>query len=176
MRLLCIILGVFLIYQLSIQPSHAADSIIMRNITSSATITLRPNTTLRRVMANVNERIYIENVERHGSIGRVVRPPLALTTIMASINERIYIENVERHQALALHQLILDNGVPTGTVRRAIQPDQTPRPSMTSTPTATPSVVARIAPSDSPVPPATSLALTESPLPTATETPVPTQP
>jgi hypothetical protein len=150
MRLLSLLLSTILLLQLGMQPTHAAESIVIRNVTRFATITLRPNATLKGIMANTNERIYLENVERHNTIGRVAAPPAALTTIMANINERIYLENVERHstigrvavppaalttimanineriyleniekhQAFPLYQLILDNGVPTGTVAR----------------------------------------------------------
>jgi hypothetical protein len=178
MRLFCIILGVLLLYQLGIQPSHAAESIVIQNVTRFATITLRPNATLAGIMANVNERFYLENVERHGTIGRVAvapaalttimaninerfyfenverhgaigrvaSPPADLTTIMASINERFYLENVESHQSFRLYQLILDNGVPTGTVVRNIAigtptPTIQPRMQVTATATALPTDV-----------------------------------
>jgi len=171
MRLLSLLLGTILLLQLSMQPTHAAESIIIQNVTRFATITLRPNATLNGIMANTNERIYLQNVERHNTIGRVAVPPAALTTIMANINERIYLQNVESHQWFRLVPIILDNGVPTGTVARngAVgTPTSTiqARQQVTATPTTVPT--------DMP-PPATPVADEDTPMSTvvAESTPAP---
>jgi hypothetical protein len=168
--------------------THAAATFSITNVTKFAHLPLKRSATLETVMGTIQERIYMENIERQGSLGTVRPAPVALLSIMAAIDERIilenvgntgvtsivtapadllivmqsiesrfYVENIEQMLSSSLPKLVLDAGVPTGTVVRAIAPANEPSPTATHTPLPT-------------VTPTVTVDLTQTPLPTATQT------
>lgn len=138
-------------------------------------------TDLRTIYTTLQARIFVDHANKQFT-PLLIKAPTTLQAIYTTLAARIFVDHADAQFVPVLVPIILDNGVPTGTVARgATQPDQTPRPSMTSTPTATPSVEARVAPSDSPVPtvtahevdtmtvePTTAIALTTTVVPSAT--------
>ncbi len=167
--------------------THAAATFSITNVTKFAHLPLKRSATLETVMGTIQERVYMENIERQGSLGTVRPAPGALLTVMAAIDERIilenventgvtsivsradlltvmqsiesrfYVENIEQMLSSSLPKLVLDAGVPTGTVVRAIAPANEPTSTVTHTPLLT-------------VTPTVAVDLTQTPLPTATQT------
>jgi hypothetical protein len=168
--------------------THAAATFSITNVTKFAHLPLKRSATLETVMGTIQERVYMENIERQGSLGTVRPAPAALLTVMAAIDERIilenventgvtsivtapaalltvmqsiesrfYVEHIEQMLSSSLPKLVLDAGVPTGTVVRAIAPANEPTSTVTHTPLLT-------------VTPTVAVDVTQSPLPTATQT------
>lgn len=147
-------------------------------------VLMRAPATLQAIYTTLEARIFVDHADRQ-FVPVLTQAPTTLQAIYTTLAARIFVDHADAQFVPVLVPIILDNGVPTGTVARgATQPDQTPRPSMTSTPTATPSVEARVAPSDSPVPtitahdvatmtiePTTAIALTTTVEPSATPQP-----
>ena len=75
--------------------THAAATFSITNVTKFAHLPLKRSATLETVMGTIQERVYMENIERQGSLGTVRPAPAALLMVMAAIDERIILENVE---------------------------------------------------------------------------------
>ena len=90
-----LICSILFIMQLSTLHVNASNAFDIQGATSFATLNLTPNSTLNAIMTNIDQRIYVENIEAQGLLGEVITPASDLTSIMASITKRIYVENVE---------------------------------------------------------------------------------
>lgn len=75
--------------------THAAATFTITNVTKFAHLPLKRSATLETVMGTIQERVYMENIERQGSLGTVRPAPAVLLTVMAAIDERIILENIE---------------------------------------------------------------------------------
>jgi hypothetical protein len=148
------------------------ERVYMENIERQGSLgTVRPAPgALLTIMAAIDERIILENVENTG-VTSIVSAPAALLTVMQSIESRFYVENIEQMLSSSLPKLVLDAGVPTGTVVRAIAPANEPTSTVTHTPllTVTPTVAVDVPQTPLPtVIPTVAVSVTQSALPTAT--------
>lgn len=130
---------------------------------------------LRTIYTTLQARIFVDHANKQFT-PLLIKAPTTLQAIYTTLAARVFVDHADAQFVPVLVPIILDNGVPTGTVARgATQPDQTPRPSMTSTPTATPTVEERVVPSESPVPTVTLAdSATTTIEPTATIEPIAT--
>ena len=111
------------------------ERISIENIEQQGSLgTVRPApAALLTVMAAIDERIILENVENTG-VTSIVTAPADLLTVMQTIETRFYVENIEQMLSSALPKLVLDAGVPTGTVMPAMARPHSADATITSTP------------------------------------------
>ena len=168
--------------------THAAATFAITNVTKFAHLPLKRSATLETVMGTIQERVYMENIERQGSLGTVRPAPADLLTVMAGIDERIILENIENSgvtsiaAAPAALLTVMQSIEARFIVENIEQLLVSTLPQLVLTggvPTGT--VVRAIAPANEPSPTATHtplvtatptvvVAVTQSPLPLSTET------
>jgi hypothetical protein len=161
--------------QLSTLHVNASNAFDIQGATSFATLNLTPNSTLNAIMTNIDQRIYVENIEAQGLLGEVITPASDLTSIMASITKRIYVENVEVLGTIG--EVTKPPTDLTNMLNIAIPVQSLPDEQITPTPVPqiTPTPVPQITPRDiESVPtPTGSIIIIAPTLPAATITPIP---